>query len=368
MAKTPQMYVNSKLFPYGRKKNRLQKTELPDDAEEDLQPDEEDGIESLISVDEDTKKSFTSLATDLLKARPDKTGELEGKFKVSLGQMIKSLNKIVDAEYSQWLRYYHYSLILRNVKNPMSEEFEEHAEEELGHAGSIIQRILGLGGYPSASVMPPKPLSDPEEIVNELLIREQVGMKLYRDVLAMCGDNDGTRLLLEENMVMEQEHIDDLWRFLKNPGICKAGADQESAGRNTMLDEKTAKKRHENDLKRTPIGIGSSGAPDLPNVGRDWHGDATPDDESDDVPADAFKSGGSVGEAIKAFAGAPRFAEGPLVPPREQEFLLQYGYTPEEIKSGEAVVTPRIRAEFNRHITGVVQKSISGLGSFRRTR
>jgi len=217
MAKTPQMYVDSKLFPYGRKANRLQK-DLPDEMDEDLHPDEGEGLESVMTVDEDVKKTKTSKAVDLL-----------------------------------------------------------------------------------------------------------------------CG-------------------------FLS-----KAGADQESAGKHTLVDEKTAKKRYENDLQRYPTGVGGTGSPDLPDQGLDWHGDATPDDESDDVPPNAFKAS-KTSEASKAFSAAPRFAEGPVIPPREREFLLRFGYTPDEIEAGEVTVTPRMRSEFNRYITGVVQKSISGLRSFRRDR
>jgi len=64
-------------------------------------------------------------------------------------------------------------------------------------------------------------------------------------------------------------------------------------------------------------------------------------------------------EAKKALAAAPRFSPGPFVPPREREFLQMRGWSNEDIESGQASMSPRLRAEFNKWLTSTVQKSIS---------
>jgi bacterioferritin len=314
-------------------------------------------------------------------SEPDTTGKYEGKFKVPLKKMIGMLNQILAAEYAQWMRYYHYALVLRgHYRDALAEEFEGHAEEELKHANVIAMRVIGLGGYPIPRMDDhPAPLKKTEDILKELLFREQRGMELYRQVHAQCGDNEGTRQVLEGNMAIEQEHIDDLWRYLNEPGALHK-ADM-SSGRDTMKPESQKMAEYDHSFARTPEGEGGSPTPDLPDRGKDWHGTVpgVPDepqgeDEEDEKemeeareyfrkPKDFLASKGvahqqSTDEAIKALSGAARFSPGPFIPPQEKEFMLQQGYTTEEIDAG-AQLTPRLRAEFNTHAAQQVSKSLN---------
>jgi bacterioferritin len=320
----------------------------------------------------------------LSKADPDTTGKLEGKFKVSCEKMISQLNKIISAEYSQWMRWYHYSLVLRgHCRDALAGHFEEHAEEELKHAEAVAMRVIGLGGYPSTDMEHPEPLREAEEILKELLRREQEGMQLYREVHAFCGDNEGTRQVLEGNMGQEQEHIDDLWRYLKNPDLIKANF---SSGEDTMKPEKQKIKEYEHSFARRPDGISGTVSPDLPERGYDWHNEhggpkpppASKEDEEEQEEAENYfkeipnpmkvkvekpksPTQPQTQEAMKALAGAPRFADGPVLPPRAVSFLLEHGFTPEEINAGEANMTPRMRGLYNRNLLSNVRKSISSL-------
>lgn len=159
--------------------------------------------------------------------------------------------------------------------------------------------------------------------------------------------------------------------------LAKAGAAQESGGRTTFPKEDRAKEEEES--QRYPRGVGSAETPDLPERGSDWHGTVpgvpdVPEDEPMDIgktpqeEAAEFKQFKDKNEETKkSLAGAPRFSPGPFVPPREADFLLQYGYSPEEIKSGDYKISPWMRAEFNRQQMGVVHKSLSDLvGRLRR--
>jgi bacterioferritin len=378
MSQTPSLYLDSKLFHRPSRDDRdttnigtKKAVVIPDPQKEDLEPEEDD-------------ISATKKAIGILKATVDTTGKLEGKFKVSVEEMIRHLNRIISAEYSQWMRYYHYSLVLRgHCRDALAEEFEEHAREELEHAGVVAMRVVGLGGYPTTDMEHPSPLRDTEEILKELLLREQEGMQLYREVLALCGDNEGTRQILEGNVGVEQDHIDELWRFLKNPesigkSLAKAGADQESAGVGA-ISEGQSQRRHRHSFHRTSPGISGGQTPDLPERGRDWHGtvpgvkDEPQDSDDDDLdrppvnlvddkpdagPATTLKEKNE--EAAKALAGAPRFSPGPLVSPPEKEFLKMHGWSEEDIQSGRQMPS-RLRAEFNKWLTAAVQKSMGRL-------
>jgi bacterioferritin len=362
----PSMY-DSKLFARqhpnkeGSQYSKSSEDKLPDPQLEDLQTDEED----LCS---DTKKAINILKS-FQKAEPDTTGKYEGKFKVPLQSMISHLNEIVSAEYSQWMRWYHYGIVLRgHCRDAIAEEFEKHAEEELGHAESVAMRIIGLGGYPSTDLEQPIPLKDTEEILKELLLREQKGMELYRKIHSLCGDNEGTRQILEGNMGMEQEHIDDLWRFLNHPDLIKAGTDQESAGRQTVTEGQSNRGYSRDFARVAPGGISGSSNPDFPWRGRVWHKeDEEKEEESEDGNFDKKpknllenKDYSANKEAMKALSNVPCFSSSSSINPKEKDFMLENGYTEEEIEGG-AQLTPRLRAMFNRFLRDQVSKSVSSL-------
>lgn len=372
----PEMYSDSKLFTrkHPRKEGSQYKAleEVPDPQFENIQPEEEE---------RPVKKSAVDILKSLMKAEPDTTGKLEGKFSIPLNQMIGWLNRIVAAEYSQWLRYYHYSIVMRShYRDALAEEFLEHADQELGHLDAVALRVVGLGGYPLPAIERPAPLKKIEDILKELLRHEQEGMNLYRKVLSFCGDNEGTRQILETNIANEQEHIDELWRYLKNPEeINKADM---SAGRDTMPSDKQRKREYDHSFARQPQGESGQPTPDLPDRGRDWHGtvpgvpDEPQDDDKDQEESENYfkdpknllqkeRSKSPNEEAMKALAGAARFSSGPVMPPRERDFMLQNGYTEEEIREG-AQMTPRLRAEFNRFVANSVHKSLSVFDKFGR--
>ena len=67
-----------------------------------------------------------------------------------------NLNKIIDllnqAFAEEWLAYYQYWIGAKVAAGPMrsdiTDEFMEHAEEELKHADRLADRIIQLGGTP----------------------------------------------------------------------------------------------------------------------------------------------------------------------------------------------------------------------------
>jgi bacterioferritin len=387
--KGPTMY-ESPLFPGASTPAQKGNVVIPDPDLEPLEPEDETETEKAIAVlkaamgiAEVAEPPAVDVSEPMVKAEPDTTGKLEGKFKVSVEQMISRLNKIVSAEYSQWMRWYHYALVLRgHCRDALADHFLEHANEELAHADVVAMRIIALGGYPATDMEHPFPLKEAEEILKELLRREQEGMQLYRDVHALCGDSEGTRQVLEGNMGQEQEHIDDLWRYLKNPELIKANM---SAGEFTQKPEKQARAAYSHSFARDTEGISGVTTPDLPERGRDWHGTVpgVPDepktdeeDEKEQKEAQGYfdelpdllhrklpKEDKQTQAATKALAGAPRFARGPVIPPTARDFLLQFGFTDEEIQSGSAEMTPRMRSLYNKDLLSKVRKSLTRFGS-----
>lgn len=77
-------------------------------------------------------------------------GEMAQKIiKIDKDEIIKELNAAFAEE---WLAYYQYWVGAQVATGPMrtsvTEEFEEHANEELKHAKWLSERIIQLGGTP----------------------------------------------------------------------------------------------------------------------------------------------------------------------------------------------------------------------------
>lgn len=171
--------------------------------------------------------------------------------------------------------------------------------------------------------------------------------------------------------------------------ILKAGM---SAGRYTMPSEPQAKRESENSYARYSEGISGGQTPDLPERGRDWHGTVpgVPDEPQDDQESEQYFDEAPKNllaptqeiqqqtskqpppqmqqqpapqpanqQAMKALSGAPLFSPGPMMAPREADFLTRQGFSPEEINSGLVQMTPNMRMQYNSELQSAVQKSIA---------
>ena len=146
----------------------------------------------------------------------------------NVGNILDLLNR---AYASEWLAYYQYWVGARVVKGPMRGEVEaellQHATEELGHAETLAERILQLGG---------KPLLSPEdwfkasacgyavpsdEFVKTILTQniegEQCAILTYNKLLEFIGHGDPiTAHEIGEIMEDEVEHEEDLQNLLED--------------------------------------------------------------------------------------------------------------------------------------------------------
>ncbi|MBP5698886.1 MAG: ferritin [Alphaproteobacteria bacterium] len=140
----------------------------------------------------------------------------------------QELIKILQCAFAEeWLAFYQYwvgAKIAEGIERPkIVEEFEEHANEELKHAGWIAERIIQLGD---------KPLLDPDEwkkqakckyeiplnedtkvLVEQNLIAERCAIKRYQQLCEFCDNKDFetfriSRKILKEEIEHEQEMED----------------------------------------------------------------------------------------------------------------------------------------------------------------
>ena len=143
------------------------------------------------------------------------------------------LQKIIDtlnqAYAEEWLAYYQYWIGAKVAAGPMrpeiTEEFEEHAKEELKHADWLADRIIQLGGTP---VLSPEEWSKvakcryeaPSDscvykILQQNLTAERCAVSHYQQLCELCHGIDYVTFRLAEKILAEEvEHEQEIEDFM----------------------------------------------------------------------------------------------------------------------------------------------------------
>jgi bacterioferritin len=142
--------------------------------------------------------------------------------------VIKLLNEALATEIVCVLRYKrHYFMASGINAESVAAEFQQHANEEQGHADLIAARIVQLGGEPNLNPDGLLSRSHAEyvegdtlvDMIKEDLVAERIAIDSYREMVAYVGTDDPTtRRMLEGILAMEEEHAEDLVSLLQGFG------------------------------------------------------------------------------------------------------------------------------------------------------
>jgi len=144
----------------------------------------------------------------------------------------KNLIDLLNRAYAdEWLAYYQYWIGAKVVKGPMKgtviAELEEHAADELRHAGMLAQRIIQLGGTPlikpeewykhsNCGYDAPENLHV-KEILHQNIKGEQCAITTYKKLVDLTAGKDPvTNNMVLEILADEIEHEDDLQAELED--------------------------------------------------------------------------------------------------------------------------------------------------------
>lgn len=137
-------------------------------------------------------------------------------------KLIETLNAALAEE---WLAYYQYWVGARLTEGPQRTEIEAellvHADEELGHAVKLIDRIIQLGGAPLVDPDQWKKIArcqyeaptDPyiEVILEQNLRGERCAIKRYQEIAAFTDGKDyTTNKMAVEILADELDHERDI--------------------------------------------------------------------------------------------------------------------------------------------------------------
>jgi bacterioferritin (cytochrome b1)/lipopolysaccharide export system protein LptC len=148
-------------------------------------------------------------------------GAAEGPFLVPLPQAVELIAQMVSNEFKTQTYYVYYANMLRGLSHEgIAEEFMEHAGHELEHADYLLRRmsVLSPGGVSIPPYPPPEPLHDPNEIVQAMIVVEQMGLTLWKQLHSICGENP-MKFTIEQFLQREEEHQDELWQLVEPAGL-----------------------------------------------------------------------------------------------------------------------------------------------------
>jgi len=152
---------------------------------------------------------------------------------MDVGKLIELLYKALADE---WLAYYQYWIGAKVVKGQMRgevvTELDEHAGDELRHAGMLVDRIIQLGGTP---ILKPEDwykmtncgYDAPEDpfvktVLHQNIKGEQCAIDVYQKLSETIKDKDPVSYFIVLEILKDEiEHEEDLQSILEDIELIK---------------------------------------------------------------------------------------------------------------------------------------------------
>jgi bacterioferritin len=152
-------------------------------------------------------------------------GAVTTGYRADVKRVVAVLNEVLATELVCVLRYKRHYFTANGIHaQAVAAEFLQHANEEQGHADSVAQRIVQLGGSPNLN---PEGLATRShsqydekaslvEMIREDLVAERIAIETYSEIVRWLGNDDPTtRGLIESILKVEEEHADDMSTLLE---------------------------------------------------------------------------------------------------------------------------------------------------------
>src|SRR5690348_6114663 len=125
-------------------------------------------------------------------------------FQFDVDAVVDQLNRILEMELAAVIYYTHYSfMIYGHARIPITSWLRDNATESLAHAQEAGEMIMRLHKRPALGIakLPTTPHNTIDEILTESIEREEAGVALYRELLALVKDKSVVLERSEERRV-----------------------------------------------------------------------------------------------------------------------------------------------------------------------
>jgi bacterioferritin len=127
-------------------------------------------------------------------------------------EIIELLNDVLTGELTAINQYFLHAKMCDNWGyQRLASHIRDESIDEMKHAETLTERILYLEGVPNLQRLSPLRIGETvaEQLGNDLAV-EMAALQRLNDGIALCGrlGDNGTRELLEDILVDEEEHVD----------------------------------------------------------------------------------------------------------------------------------------------------------------
>jgi bacterioferritin len=136
---------------------------------------------------------------------------------ITKNELLKKLNGDLAWEYAALIQYVQHASVVTGAEyESIIAELLLHANEEMQHAVNLSGQIDFLGGVPAVDVQRIKTSSDSKEMLEQDLEGELDAVSRYKERVAQAESLQeyGLRRVLEDILIMEEEHARDLMTVL----------------------------------------------------------------------------------------------------------------------------------------------------------
>jgi bacterioferritin len=127
-------------------------------------------------------------------------------------ELVDNLNRALSLELASVIQYLQHSFLVTGPEREVYRSFfRAQSEESHGHAKSLGDKVVALGGVPTVEPGMIRQSTELAEMLRQDLALEREAMEAYMAAWESCKDKDRpTRFMLEERISQEQIHIEEL--------------------------------------------------------------------------------------------------------------------------------------------------------------
>jgi bacterioferritin len=138
--------------------------------------------------------------------------------KLTKKALLKELNKDLEWEYAAAVQYVQHTAVITGPEyESIAKELIIHSQEEMQHAVTLSEQIAFLGGTPTVDVERRDTSPDSKKMLEQDLWGEDNAITRYKERIGQAEalKEYGLRRILEDILIMEEEHKRDLLTVLR---------------------------------------------------------------------------------------------------------------------------------------------------------